>query len=348
MENIIEIHGSKVIIGSYKEQLDALLPQGKRVVVVTDSTVDNLYPELTNRFEKIIIGEGEENKTLATASHIYQTLIEMQADREIFLLAVGGGIVTDITGFIASTFMRGVRFGFIATTLLSQVDASVGGKNGVNFGGFKNMVGTFNQPEFVICDTIFFTTLPPREVASGFAEAIKCGVIASIELFDIFANYNYSQIMSDKSLLEKVIYGSIRIKADIVLEDERESSVRRLLNFGHTFAHAVEKSTREFLHGEAVAIGMVMAADMSLAMGELAVGERDRLVEVIASYNLPTMCDISVLELIAAIRSDKKRSGDSLNFVFTDSLGSAYVKKVSFEEIEAQKDIFGNDKERAL
>lgn len=339
MENIVRIGESQVVIGDYKSYLADLLPQ-KRVIVVTDGNIDRLYGDLTSKYDKIVIGTGEGIKTLATLDYIYRQLIELSADRETFILGIGGGIVTDITGFAASTFMRGVRFGFIATTLLSQVDASVGGKNGVNFDGYKNMVGVFNQPEFVICDTAFLGTLAPREVLSGMAEIIKCGVIESSELFDIFDGNDYKTIISTPALLERAIYLSIKIKADIVKRDERESGDRRKLNFGHTFAHAIEKSSSNYTHGEAVAIGMVLAAKASTFFGSMAKEDSDRIHRVIEQLGLPVGCDIAIGKLIAALKHDKKRSGSGVNFVFSDKIGSSYIKKLEFTELENNANIF--------
>lgn len=245
MKEIIEIKRtqgdtSKIIIGEVLEELDQYLPE-KRIIVITDANIHRHYRDFIDRYEHIIIGMGETNKTFLTVEKIYKELIEMNADRETFILGFGGGIVTDITGFAASTYMRGVSFGFIASTLLAQVDASVGGKNGINVEGYKNMAGTFNQPDFVICDTSILKTLPEREFKAGMAEIIKTGILADEVLFELFEKHTAEEFRDNGQLLKEALSAAIKIKAGIVERDEREYGERRKLNLGHTFAHAIEK-----------------------------------------------------------------------------------------------------------
>jgi 3-dehydroquinate synthase len=245
---------SRVIVGDALARLSELLPTGRRVVAITDPVVDALYGERIRAHagDVIVVPGGEENKTFATVEAIHRRLIGMGADRRVFILAVGGGIVTDVAGFAASTYLRGVEFGFVATTLLSQVDASVGGKNGVNVGGFKNMAGVFNQPEFVLCDPEVLATLPPREFRAGLAEMIKAGIIADPVLFEILEARSPEDLLASPGILTGAIEAAIRVKAAIVEVDEREAGERRKLNLGHTVAHAIEHLTREYNHGEAV------------------------------------------------------------------------------------------------
>jgi 3-dehydroquinate synthase len=260
-------------------------------------------------------------------------LIELETDRSAFILAVGGGIVCDVAGFVASTYMRGTPFGFVSTTLLSQVDASVGGKNGVNFGGFKNMVGVFNQPEFVICDLAMLKTLPVREVLCGYAEIIKHGAIADARMLDFLETHRDAALDLDQAIVAFLVYRSVEIKAGVVTRDERERGERRKLNFGHTFGHAIEKLTG-IPHGEAVGIGMVLAAKISVQKGHLQPRDAARLERIIASYGLPVQPPVEAQVMLKAVRKDKKRRGARIHFVFLDELGHARVEEISFAELQ--------------
>ena len=239
---------SEIFIGPLADILSGVLPEG-RVVVVSDSTIDRLYHSVLAQYDTVLIGLGESVKTMQTVEMIYRRFIELGVDRSTFVLAVGGGIVTDVAGFAASTYMRGVKFGFVSTTLLGQVDASVGGKNGVNVDGYKNMAGTFTQPQFVICDTSLFATLPLREIRAGLAEAVKAGIIGDEPLFGLIERAGLDGLCADPEAMDKVVVHSVRLKAAVVSRDEREHGERRKLNLGHTFGHAVEKCSREMIHG---------------------------------------------------------------------------------------------------
>ena len=220
---------SVVMIGERLENLKAHLPV-KYPIIITDINVSNLWGAHFPQGPIITIGTGEKIKSFDTLDYIFDQLIALEADRSSFIVGIGGGIVCDIAGFVASTYMRGLRFGFVATTLLSQVDASAGGKNGVNFKGYKNMVGVFNQPEFVICDLNVLSTLPREELCCGFAEIIKHGAIADKNMFD-YIEKHYSQALAlDLSVIEKLVYDSVVIKSRIVNQDAREKGARRLLN----------------------------------------------------------------------------------------------------------------------
>lgn len=338
MNEIIEVKRgdgtqSKIIVGNVIDSLEQFLPQ-RRIIIITDANVHRRYTALINRFEHIIIGMGETNKTLVTIESIYHQLIEMGADRETFIIGFGGGIVTDVAGFVASTYMRGLHFGFIASTLLSQVDASVGGKNGVNVEGYKNMVGTFNQPDFVLCDTSLLKTLPDRELRAGLAEIIKSAVIADPALFELFEQHTFADFKSDTALLTRAITAAIRVKVTIVEADERERGERKKLNLGHTFAHAIEKCSQDFLHGEAVAIGLVMICRLAEKMGVCSGSDAQRINNIITSYGLPTTSKIEVKRLLKALRLDKKRERESINIILPQSVGRCEIHKLSFAELE--------------
>lgn len=336
MRHVIEIERegsgpSRIMIGSVEECLPELT-EGVDPIVITDEMVAACYPEFVGRYRHIVIGQGEENKNLETMAFIYRRLVEEEADRGSFLLGIGGGIVTDITGFAASTYMRGVRFGFVATTLLAQVDASVGGKNGVNLDGYKNMVGNFNQPDFVVCDPAMLRTLPEREVRCGIAEAIKAGLIGSERLFARLES-GYEAVMDDSEVLSAVIREAIEIKASVVADDFTESGRRKILNFGHTIGHAVEKCCRLYTHGQAVAIGCCHAAGISRRLGFLSEEDRRRVVSAMERMGLPTECPVSARELFEALRHDKKRCGDGMSFVVLDTIGRCHVERLPFERL---------------
>ena len=342
MKELIEVPRSsggvsQVVIGDVVGELEKWLPD-RRVIIITDATVHRHYGAIIDRFEKIIIGMGETNKTLHTIEKIYRELIELQVDRECFILGFGGGIVTDVAGFAASTYMRGLGFGFVATTLLAQVDASIGGKNGVNVEGFKNLVGVFNQPDFVLCDPTLLKTLPERELCAGMAEVIKSGIIADPGLFELFERHTPADFQRDNALLARAITAAVRVKAAIVEADERESGMRRLLNLGHTFAHAIEKSSSDFQHGEAVAIGLAMAADLSVTLGLLAPQTGARIRKAIVRMNLPLESGIDPKRLLKALKLDKKRDTDAVNFVLIEDIGACTIRKMPLAELEA---IFG-------
>ncbi|MFI3319187.1 MAG: 3-dehydroquinate synthase [Rikenellaceae bacterium] len=324
---------SQVCVGSTELLLDELLPQG-RVIVISDVNMDRLYPKLIGRFESILIGFGETNKTLSTMEMIYTKLIEMGADRKTFILGIGGGIVTDIAGFVASTYMRGVRFGFISTTLLSQVDAGVGGKNGVNLGGYKNMIGTFNQPEFVICDVNMLSTLPKRELRAGLAEVIKSAIIADPALFEMLEGLTFEELVADRDLLSRAILASVTVKANIVEQDERESGERRKLNLGHTFAHAIEKTSSEMIHGEAVAVGTIIVTRMAQKLGIISDSDSARIIDLHEKMGFTLTPPADIHKLFKAISHDKKAESGAIFMVLPRAIGDCEVRKMSFPEVE--------------
>lgn len=336
MEDIF-IHGSagtsRVIFNDSFRNYRNYLPDRKKIVVITDATIARLYPDLFTDVPAIIIGEGEKHKTLQTLELIFNEFLKLNVDRSWFVMGIGGGIVTDTTGFAASIYMRGLSFGFISTTLLSQVDASVGGKNGVNFGEFKNMIGVFAQPSFVICDPVLLSTLPPREFISGFAEIIKTGAIRDAALFRYLEENAEEALKNNPAVLRKLIYESVKIKANVVQNDEKESGERRILNFGHTFAHSIELYMG-LTHGEAVAIGMVLASQASVKMGLLKTQDAQRLKSLIEKYSLPVKFDLDKPLVYNTLLKDKKREGDSINLVLLNELGNALVQKVPLNRME--------------
>ena len=324
---------SRLLVGERLQRAGDYLPAGQ-VVILTDETVQNLYADAFPDAPVITMGMGESAKTLSTVERLYGELVDCEADRGAFILGIGGGIVCDVTGFVASTYLRGVRFGFVSTTLLAQVDASVGGKNGVNYSGYKNMVGVFNQPEFVICDPAMLRTLPASEVRSGFAEIIKHAAIGNAGLFDFLETNRDAALALEPDAVERVVYDSVVLKADVVSRDEKEAGERRKLNFGHTLGHAIERTTG-VSHGEAVSAGMVFAARLSVARGLLDQSDADRLTALIDTYGLPTAIQAPADALIDALRHDKKRTGEDIHYVLLDRIGNAVVESIPIGELEA-------------
>lgn len=333
MINSIEVTDeSRVYVGCAEELLKQLLPQ-KRVIAISDANIDRTHHALIEPYETIFIGQGEQAKSLATLEDIYRQLIELGADRSTFILGVGGGIVTDITGFVASTYMRGVEFGFITTTLLGAVDASIGGKNGVNVGGFKNMVGTFSQPRFVVCDVSLLYSLPEREFRAGLAEVIKTAILGDKEMFALLEQTSFEQLRKDDELLKEIILRSMRVKASVVAEDEREGGRRRVLNLGHTLAHAIEKSTSKLSHGEAVAVGLHHITCSAMERGDIAKADGKRIVALIEQYGFATALPVERKQLLKAVEGDKKRSGDTLHIIIPTSVGTVEDRQVKFKDL---------------
>ncbi len=332
----LEIKGgtgcSIIRVGERLRNLSAyIVPE--HTVIITDTHVRQYYEDIFPRCSIITVGIGEKIKTLETVGSILEQLIASEADRSVFLLGIGGGIVCDITGFVASIYLRGVRFGFVASTLLAQVDASVGGKNGVNIHGYKNMAGVFNQPEFVICDPELLKTLPEKEVKCGFAEIVKHAAIADAGLFG-FLEENYRGALAlDTEIIEKLVYDSVTIKASVVNQDEKEKGERRKLNFGHTLGHAIEK-TAAVAHGEAVAAGMSAAAAISVKKGLLSAADAKRIENLLANLGLPTKIPADRQKITDALGKDKKREGNTVHFVLLKGIGNAIAENISVRELE--------------
>ena len=334
MLDTIEITSkSRVYIGDAGALLAELLPE-RRVIVISDTGVDCLQHELIAPYDTILVGRGESAKSLAMLDGVYRRLIELGADRTTFILGVGGGVVTDIAGFVASTYMRGVEFGFVTTTLLGAVDASVGGKNGVNIGGYKNMVGTFSQPQFVISDVSLLHTLPDREFRAGLAEVIKTAILDDAELFEILERGTFEALREDKSLLTDVVTRCVRVKASVVAQDEREAGCRRILNLGHTVAHAIEKESSNYSHGEAVAIGIYYMTRKALEHNLISDVDAKRIFALIERYGFDVELPIERKAMLKAIGGDKKRRGDALHLILPTAIGAVEDREVALDGLE--------------
>lgn len=325
---------STILVGEQLQNLEAHLPAAK-VVIITDRNVERYYADRFPPAPVIALAPGEASKSLATVETIYGRLLELEADRTSFIVAIGGGVVCDIAGFAAATFMRGLRCGYVPSTLLAQVDASVGGKNGVNFGGFKNLVGTFSQPRFVICDPLLLKSLPEKEVLCGLAEVVKHALIRDADLFGYLEKNSAPIQKLAAAAVERMVCDSVAIKSAIVNQDEKEGGLRRLLNFGHTFGHAIEH-LRRISHGEAVSIGMAIAVDISMQKGLLGAAEATRIKQLLNSLKLPVRCPADPAQLIAAVGKDKKRESRSVHFVLLRGIGEAVIEKIALEELKAR------------
>ncbi len=303
---------------------------GPDCLVVSNETVAPIYLDATRRMltgkntHAVALRDGEAFKTLASVETVIDKLVASGGNRDTTLIALGGGVIGDVTGFAAACYMRGVAFIQIPTTLLAQVDSSVGGKTGVNHAGGKNLVGAFHQPKLVLIDTDTLSTLPDREYSAGMAEVIKHAAILDIEYFAWLEKNIAALMQRDAELLAKAILRSCEIKASVVAEDEKEHGRRALLNFGHTFGHAIENCLGygEWLHGEAVAAGMIMAAELS----SLTAPERNRLRTLVAAAGLPLAPPpVGAKALRAAMDLDKKVQQKQLRFVLLKSIGDAYL-----------------------
>jgi 3-dehydroquinate synthase len=324
---------SQILVGGSLSQAEHYIG-GRKFAVVTDECIYALYKERLPKQNTIVIGTGESIKTLDTVETIYGKFLDWELDRSSVVLAVGGGVVCDIAGFAASTYLRGINFGVVSTTLLAQVDASVGGKNGVNFQSYKNIIGTFNQPEFVLIDLTMLKTLETRKLGCGFAEAIKHGAIADADLFGFMESHAEDIMQLDHQGIERIVNDSIIIKSGIVNKDEKEHGERRKLNFGHTFGHAIEK-TLGLPHGESIALGMVVAVQISKELCGLPNQDAERLIKLLTRYHLPVTVDADPAQLQDAIRKDKKRYGDSIKFVLLERIGQCIVQDVGLPLLEA-------------
>lgn len=324
---------SRLFVGRAYRLLPDLLPKG-RVVVITDANIDRLYPDLVRGYEHIIIGGGEASKSLHTVEDIYRKLMEMGADRSTFILGIGGGIVTDIAGFVATTYMRGLNFGFVSTTLLGQVDASVGGKNGVNLLDYKNMVGTFSHPQFVIADVEMLRTLPLRELRAGMAEVVKSAIVGDAELFDYVDRIASDKIYSDTSVMNEIVSRSVAVKVDVVLRDEREGGLRRVLNLGHTIGHAIEKCTHSLNHGEAVAVGMSQMAYAAVRYGVLSEVDAKSIDNLLLKLGFELTPPLPMATILREVKYDKKKHDNILRLVLPEAIGRCRVVELPFDEFE--------------
>ncbi len=303
----------------------------KSTIVLTDENVFLNHSKRLKGWNVVVLKAGEEYKVQETVDSVIHQLIQMGADRKTILVGIGGGVITDLTGYIASVYMRGIGFGFIPTSVLGLVDASIGGKNGVDVGVYKNMVGVIRQPLFILHDIAFLTSLPEHEWVNGFAEIIKHAAIRDAAMFRELENNSLSNFRSRKKLLNDVIKRNAILKTRIVQNDEFEKGERRLLNFGHTLGHALENQY-ELSHGQAISIGMVYAARISSQL--IGFRETARLVNLLDKYGLPTDMSFEKDDVLDVLRMDKKRERKEINYVLLDKIGKGIVKSIPLAQLE--------------
>ena len=297
-----------------------------------DSKIYDIYFDSFNKLENVlVIPADESSKTLSYSSILIEKLLDLGANKNSYLIGVGGGIVCDVTGFIASIFMRGINFAFVPTTLLSITDASLGGKNGVNFNSIKNIVGTINEPDFIIIDLSFLKTLESEEYYNGFAEIIKHACIGSSKLFSFLEKIDIDY--KSEKFFSKILKESISIKLNLVSRDLKDLGQRKKLNFGHTFGHAIE-SKNKISHGKAISLGIIFACHISNKLGYLAKDKIKRIKNLLEKFNLPTeISEIDKSELLTFISKDKKAVKKNIDFIVLEDIGKANIINLSIDKI---------------
>lgn len=334
------IHIGNNILGKINEFIN--IKSYSKVTIITDKNIEKLW---LKKLEKtigiplisVVISPGEKEKNIETVKYIWEEMIKAKIDRKSLIINLGGGVIGDMGGFTAGTYMRGIDFINIPTTLLAMVDSSVGGKTGIDFLNIKNIIGTFNQPKAVVIDTQILESLPSREFISGFGEILKHGLIADKHYFEKVSSKNPLEF--SLSELEDIIYGSCVIKSEIVIADEKEQGNRKLLNLGHTIGHAVEilsqKTSEPLLHGEAVSIGIAAENDIAVKMGILPQDTADLIKEKLLFAGLPveTNVEYPISEVIEKMKSDKKNEKGKIRFTLLKNIGEAIINQEAEEKI---------------
>jgi 3-dehydroquinate synthase len=300
-------------------------------VLITDEHIFSAQQKKFGGWSTIVINAGEQFKVQATVDSLIEQLIALGADRKTTLIGVGGGVVTDLTGYVAAIYMRGLSFGFAPSSILAMVDASVGGKNGIDVGVYKNMVGTIRQPQFLLFDYSLLKSLPKQEWINGFAEVIKHAAIKDAVLFRELEKNKLSTYQRDKGALAKLIRRNVMIKSRVVEKDEFEKGDRRLLNFGHTLGHAIEK-LYELTHGQAISIGMVAASMLSEQFTPFT--DTDRVIAALKRYGLPTLAEYDAKAVMNVLRKDKKKEKDTMNYILLNKIGQGVVKPIPVTDLE--------------
>lgn len=303
----------------------------RATVIITDENVFNAHAKRFKGWNTIVLKPGEEYKVQATVDAVIEKLIEMEADRKTTLVGVGGGVVTDITGYVASVYMRGICFGFLPTSILGLVDASIGGKNGIDVGLYKNMVGVIRQPSFILHDMVFLNSLPQREWENGFAEIFKHACIKDAAMFAALERNSLKVYQGRHKPICDLIQRNALIKIKVVQKDEFENGDRRLLNFGHTLGHALE-TQYELLHGQAISIGMTYACHISEQLAGFK--QTEKVVSLLEKYNLPTYASFNKQKVFDVLKMDKKREKKEINYVLLEKIGKGVVKNISLRQLE--------------
>jgi 3-dehydroquinate synthase len=303
----------------------------KATILITDENIYNAHAKRFKGWDTIVLKPGEEYKIQQTVDAVVEQLIGMEADRSTTLVGVGGGVITDMTGYVGSVYMRGVRFGFIPTSVLGLVDASIGGKNGIDVGEYKNMVGVIRQPAFILHDMVFLNSLPEDEWKNGFAEIIKHACIKDAAMFAELEKNSLKTYRSRQRLSCELIQRNALLKTKVVQKDEFEKGERRLLNFGHTLGHALE-TQYELSHGQAISIGMTYACHISEQLAGFK--QTGRLIDLLDKYGLPTYADFDKAKVFEVLKMDKKRERKEMNYVLLEKIGKGVVKRIALSQLE--------------
>jgi 3-dehydroquinate synthase len=312
--------------------------QKDTTVFITDENIYAAHSEKFSGWQTIIIKAGEAFKNQRTVDFVISQLIDLHADRQTFIVGVGGGVVTDVAGFVASVYMRGLKFAFVPTSILAMVDASIGGKNGVDVGVYKNIVGVINHPEFLLYDYSFLETLPDGQWVNGFAEIIKHACIKDAEMFYFLEEYSLMKFQSSLTDTAAIIKKNVDIKYGVVSGDEHEAGERKLLNFGHTIGHAIENASH-LSHGHAISIGMAAACRISEEVNNFSKEETKRVTGLLSRYELPVVFTSDKQKTWEILQHDKKKSGTNMSFIVLDTIGKASVKSISLDHLHK---IFNN------
>ena len=325
-KKVLYLHGSSI------DDLPLYAPSGASILLLDDQVAAKKHTAL-HHYRTIEINSGEASKSITYVEKVMKQLIAYKADKKTILVGIGGGLVTDITGFVASTYMRGIPFGFVPSTLLGMVDAAIGGKNGVNVGLHKNMIGTIKQPDFILYDTQLLNTLPDAEWSNGFAEVIKYACLFDKELFEVLSKHNISYYQQEPIALQELIHKCVAYKKNVVLADEYELNERKLLNFGHTTGHAIE-TRYELPHGYAVGIGMIIASILSTEITGLQADVTMQLKQLLVQYGLLTQQQIDTNAVMQVLEMDKKRAEGGIDFILLERLGKGIIKRLTFDTVK--------------
>ena len=309
----------------------AKLVDKDKTVLITDENIFNAHRKKFNGWTTIVLNPGEEYKVQLTVNEIIDQLIAFEADRKTMLVGIGGGVITDLTGYVAAIYMRGLSFGFVPTSILAMVDAAIGGKNGIDVGVYKNIVGTIRQPQFLLYDYSLLKSLPQSEWVNGFAEIVKHACIKDARLFNTLRQNSIRSYQRNSKELGALIKKNVHIKASVVQADEFEKGERRLLNFGHTLGHAIE-NIYKMPHGHAISIGMVAASRISQGLNGFK--ESQKVIDLLDQYGLPTAADFDKKKSMEVLKMDKKKVSGSMNYIILEKIGRGAVVQIPLPQLE--------------
>ena len=326
---------TSIIIGNILDDLHKFIKPDH--ILVVDENINRIYGDYFKDHQIITVNTSEAGKTLETAEYIYNKLFDLNAHRKSVITGIGGGVLTDIAGFVASTYMRGVEFNFVPTTLVAQTDAAIGGKNGLNFCGIKNIIGTVKQPKNIYIDRVFLETIPEKALASGFSEIIKTAMIGIPDLFYYLKEKAEFLQKLNEEFMNNILYETAKFKLEIVEKDQYDSDLRKILNFGHTFGHAIEAEYSPnyyFSHGEAVSIGMRIALHFSKDMGYIDNKLVDESLDLMNKFDLSVDFRVDCKRLLKRLKKDKKVKGDEIDYIILKDLGKAEIKSLPVSQLE--------------